>query len=94
MARTEEVLRKFTGKAWSLRIESGSRDTAVAPAQAADAENSQSRYRRQRTEAVHEPLVKRAIERLGAQVVQVDEGFGSAPTEAAERLETAEDMES
>ncbi|HEV3263621.1 MAG TPA: DNA polymerase III subunit gamma/tau [Gemmataceae bacterium] len=94
VARTEEVLRKFTGKAWSLRIESGSRDTAVAPAQAADAENSQSRYRRQRTEAVHEPLVKRAIERLGAQVVQVDEGFGSAPTEAAERLETAEDMES
>jgi len=94
VARTEEALKKLTGKAWSLRVESGSRDAVVAPAQAADAENSQSRYRRQRTEALQEPLVKRAIERLGAQIVQADEGFGSAPSEAVERPETAQDMES
>jgi len=93
VARTEEVLRKVTGKAWTLRVESGGSDPVVAQAQAADAEQLQSRYRRQRTEAMQEPLVKRAIERLGAQIVQVDEGFGSAPNEAVERPGAGDDLE-
>ena len=39
------------------------------------------------------PLVKRALELLGAQFVHLDEGFGSAPAEPAGRAEPAETEE-
>jgi DNA polymerase-3 subunit gamma/tau len=82
--RLEEALRKLTGEAWNVRIESVSNEAAALPAPAAEAEKSQTRYRRQRTEAMQQPLVKRASEMLGAQIVQLDDGFGSAPVEAVE----------
>jgi DNA polymerase-3 subunit gamma/tau len=92
LARIEEALRKITGRAWSVRVESLSNIAAAPPAAAAE-ENSQSRYRRQRTEAMQAPLVKRAFEVLGAQFVHVDEGFSAAPAASAERIETAEPEE-
>jgi hypothetical protein len=79
--RIEEALRKLTGQAWNLRIESVRSEAAAPPVPAAEAEKSPSRYRRQRAEALQEPLVKRAAEALGAQIVQMDEDFGSAPGE-------------
>lgn len=36
------------------------------------------------------PLVKRAFELLGAQFVQMDEGFGAAPAEPARPREAAD----
>jgi DNA polymerase-3 subunit gamma/tau len=94
VARIEELLGKLTGRAWNLRIESVGGSAAALPAQAADEmANSPSRYRRQRAEAVQEPLVKRALEVLGAQIVHVDEGFGAAPTAVPERAETADGEE-
>jgi DNA polymerase-3 subunit gamma/tau len=89
-ARVEEALRKITGHSWSVRIESVSSAAAALPASAEATESSPSRYRRQRTEAMKVPLVKRAFELLGAQLVQVDDGFGAAPSAPAERSETAE----
>lgn len=82
MTRIEEALRKIAGPVWKVRIEStGPRpDTASEQPEAAapEVESSQTRSRRQRDEASKEPLVKRAMEVLGAQILRVDEGFGAA----------------
>jgi DNA polymerase-3 subunit gamma/tau len=82
--RIEEALRKITGQPWSVRIESGSSAAAPLPAMAAEAEATPSRYRRQRTEALQQPLVQRAVELLGAQFVHLDDEFGAAPGDAGE----------
>jgi DNA polymerase-3 subunit gamma/tau len=85
VARLEDGLRRLTGAAWTVRIESGSGEATSAAATApADTNNTVSRYRRQRTEAMKEPLVKRAMEVLGAQIVEVEEGFGGCPAEPVE----------
>jgi hypothetical protein len=91
--RVEEAVRKVTGQAWSIRVESGSNAAAPLQAPAAEVEPSQSRYRRQRTEAMQQPLVHRAFEVLGAQFVHLDEEFGAAhpaPEDRAEPLAAEE----
>jgi DNA polymerase-3 subunit gamma/tau len=91
VARVEDALRKITGAGCNLRVESAGSDAAAMQAKSAeDAENSQSRYRRQRMEAMREPLVKRAVEVLGAQLMDVDEGFGATPSPSSERNEGEE----
>jgi hypothetical protein len=83
--RASEALKKITGRAWQLRFEltrGGPAD--VAEAQPAEAERAQARYHTQRTEAMRVPLVKRAHEQLGAQVVSVDDDFGAAPADSTE----------
>jgi DNA polymerase-3 subunit gamma/tau len=79
--RIEEALRKLTGQIWNIRFETVGDDAAAPPVPAAKAEKQLSRYRRQRAEALQEPLVKRASEVLGAQIVQMDDDFGAAPDE-------------
>jgi DNA polymerase-3 subunit gamma/tau len=81
VTRITELLRKVTGRAWNLRFDTVTDSTPESATPATDADKSQPRYLRQRTEALQEPLVKRALEVLGAQIVHVDEGFGAAPTE-------------
>jgi DNA polymerase-3 subunit gamma/tau len=85
VARVEGLLQSLTGHGCNLRIESVGGDAAVVKGKAA-VDTEQSRYRRQRTEAMNEPLVKRAMDVLGAQLVDVDEGFGSAPAIPSERV--------
>ena len=86
--RVEQTLQKITGRPWTVRVESGPQtgnETPVLPAVAPsrEAENSLARARRQREEVENEPLIKRAIEILGAEVKRVDEGFNTtAPTAA------------
>lgn len=83
VARVEEALKKVTGQACQFRVESVGGAAAPAAGDAAEATGTPpSRYRRQRAEAAQEPLLKRAIDSLGAQIVQVDEGFGGAPATA------------
>ena len=92
VARLEEGLRRLTGLTWAVRIESGTGEAAPLPSMtAAESENTLSRYRRQRTEAMREPLVKRAMEVLAAQIVDVEEGFGAGSVR--ERVETATENE-
>src|SRR5262249_8958198 len=91
VARIEELLRKITGQACQLRIEAVR--VAEAPASAADAAQLPSRYRRHRAEAVQAPLLQRAIDVLGAQIIQVDEGFGAAPSATGERPGSADGEE-
>jgi DNA polymerase-3 subunit gamma/tau len=85
--RIEEVLRKVTGQTWSVRVESAA---AAVQAPAATADASQSRTRRQMTDALQVPLVKRAFDLLGAQFIRVDEGFAAAPPGEADPADTAE----
>jgi DNA polymerase-3 subunit gamma/tau len=81
--RIEESLRQVTGHACQLRIESvGSGAVAAPPRAAAEATTSQPRSRLKRAEAVQDPLLQRAVEVLGAQVVHVDDDFGTAPGSA------------
>jgi DNA polymerase-3 subunit gamma/tau len=79
VSRVEAALKKLTGRSWSLRIETAPLPTGGVPA--APAPSAEARPRRNsREDAEKEPLVKRALEALGAQFVKVDEGFG-APVE-------------
>jgi hypothetical protein len=87
----EEVLSTITGQPCQLRIEV-SRSSAVSiPAESAGSDTaSTNRYRWKRAETVQEPLLRRAVELLGAQAVHVDDGFGAASsveTEPAPELE-------
>ena len=92
VARVEAALRKHhRARNCSFRIESclatASRSKARLPE---DADSSQSRYRRQRAEAAKEPLVKRAIEVLEAQLVRCGRGLwrlrpGRVPTATTSR---------
>jgi len=98
VARIEQLLHKITGQACSLRIESSSGPISAensSGAIAEEPETSQSRSRRSRAEAMQQPLVTRAMEVLGAQIVQMDDGFGSAPSvvteERPDTTETEED---
>jgi hypothetical protein len=89
LKRIEEVVRKVTGQAYQLRVESVSGDSnglAEAPA-ADDAADSSSRHRGHAAAVENEPLIQRAIEVLGARFVRerTDEGFGAVPTAPPER---------
>jgi len=77
LSRIEEAVSKVTGQVWVVRIES----SGNAPEPQAMA-TGKSRYRRQRAEALQEPLVKRAAELFGAQIVHMDEDFGTGSAEA------------
>src|SRR5262249_9333762 len=81
-AQLEEALRKVTGRTWHLRVEleTGSPGAASPAPVAEDPETPQSRSRRQRTEAMQTPLLKRAVDTLEPQMIHMDEGFGGAPT--------------
>jgi DNA polymerase-3 subunit gamma/tau len=84
LGRIEVLLRKVTGEPLTLRIESAGKEGGQAPVRPVDEKADQpSRYRRQRADAVKEPVVKRAIDRLGAQLIDVDEGFGGSADPAA-----------
>src|SRR5262249_17549770 len=82
LKKVEETLQNLTGRPWMVRIEAGGASNPapiVSMVPPRETENSLARARRQREEAENEPLIKRAIEVLGAQLVRVDEGFNKAP---------------
>jgi DNA polymerase-3 subunit gamma/tau len=79
VARVEEVLRKVTGQSCTVRVETGCGSAPPAGAVEVPAA-SPSRSRRLRDEALQQPLLKRAMDLLGAQIVRIDEGFGAAAT--------------
>jgi DNA polymerase-3 subunit gamma/tau len=92
VARVEEALRRVTGQACVLRFETGGAEPLASPLLAEEApEASLSRSRRLRAEAMKQPLLKRAMDLLGAQIVHVDEGFGAMQaTDTAARPEAVE----
>jgi DNA polymerase-3 subunit gamma/tau len=91
LTRIEETLKKLLGKPWTLRVESVSGPAVAPPVVAETPPPVTLRVRRiSRDEAEKEPLVKRAVEALSAQVVRVDDGFGAVVTaETSEQFEAA-----
>jgi DNA polymerase-3 subunit gamma/tau len=93
VTRMQEAIRKLTGQAWNIRVESAGDEPAGAPVKTTHSDNAPSSYRRQRADASQEPLVKRAMDLLSAQIVHVDDGFGTARLETAERVDSANSEE-
>ena len=84
-ATVESAVRELTGQPWVLRVESVAGTTGAAAAEPGDSQNGSSSAvpsprsgprRNPREEAEKVPLVKRALEVLGASIQRVDEGFG------------------
>ena len=67
------------------RLVSAGGDADSAKKTSDETDKLQSRYKRQRAEALKEPLVRRTVEVLGAQLVEVDEGFGATSASSPER---------
>jgi DNA polymerase-3 subunit gamma/tau len=82
IGRIEEELRKLTGLPYQLRVESTSTiETSESLDVARTGERSAPPRRLgRRAEAFQEPLLKYAMEVLDAQVLQVEEGFGTVPS--------------
>jgi DNA polymerase III subunit gamma/tau len=85
MARVEEALKKITGRAWTLRVETIPTTAVAASALRVPSPEAPSPVRaprrNQREQAEKEPLVKRVLDVMGAQVLRVDEGFAAQPPE-------------
>ncbi len=82
--RVEDLLRRIVGQPCQLRVESVGNGAEPEPAETAtDAANSQPRSRSNWAERVQDPLLKRAVDVLGAQPLHVDDGFGAAPAPPA-----------
>lgn len=73
LARLEACLKKLTGRPVTVRFDVVQSD----PSQAKLEVKPVPRVQQQRRDAMQEPLVRRAMESLGATLIRVDEGFGS-----------------
>jgi DNA polymerase-3 subunit gamma/tau len=73
LAQVEGVLARLTGQVWKLRVEAGSEEASPIAGTP-----SPARPLRPRAQALP-PLLQRAEQVLGAQVVREDEGFGAMP---------------
>ena len=87
LTKIEQALQKVTGRNWLVRVESGPASGngtpgGAAPAVSRPVESPIDRARRLREEAEKMPLIRRAMEVLGAQVVRVEDGFGAVPAAA------------
>jgi DNA polymerase-3 subunit gamma/tau len=79
VGRIEEALRKLTGQPCLLRVETVlDADEPPVPARAEEVSAPAARNRGNRAEALQDPLLQRAMEVLQAQVLQVDDGFGTS----------------
>ena len=96
LAKIETALHRLTGQKWALRVESIAGPVSSAPVPVVEAPApAPTRLRRtERVEAEKEPLIKRAMDVLGAQVLRAPEGFGTALPVRPEATAEAVDEES
>ncbi|HKB40547.1 MAG TPA: hypothetical protein VKD72_29245 [Gemmataceae bacterium] len=90
MSRIEGLLQKITGQSLQLRIDLVPSEAAAAQAEGGvgEAVTLPSRPRRLWAELPAEPLVRRAAELLGAQIIHCDDGFGTAPSRPQPELDS------
>jgi DNA polymerase-3 subunit gamma/tau len=92
--KVEKHLRDLSDQPWTFRLDALQAAATGQPTPASEnPDQSPSRARRHEFEALKEkePLIKRALELLEAQVVRVDDGFGAAPVATAQREDTDTD---
>jgi DNA polymerase-3 subunit gamma/tau len=94
VSAVEQVLQRLTGQVWKARMEMTSGEpgpsASLAPG-AEDTETSLARARREKEEALQAPLLKRAVEVLGAQYVNHDPGFSAEPPPSGLRPERGDE---
>jgi DNA polymerase-3 subunit gamma/tau len=88
LGRLEAALQRLTGRAVAIRFELVDSPARALPA----AGPEEPRGRRQRRDAWQEPLVRRAMETLGASLIRLDEGFG-ATSARADQEANADDVQ-
>lgn len=93
--KVEEALQKLTGEKVQVRMElsvnpSENAQRKEQPKQETPRENPLARTRLIREEAEGLPLIKRAMDVLGAEVKRVDEGFNSKPEDSLDSPSTEE----
>jgi DNA polymerase-3 subunit gamma/tau len=95
VARVEDELRKLTGRPWHLRVEADPNAGNSGPPEGDGdgPEGGPGLARRQRLEVAQQPLVKRAVEVMSAQIVDMEEGFGQGAPPTAEAAEPADPEE-
>ena len=85
VTRIEDALKKVTGRTWTLRIETIPTTDVVNDVPSVPPPETplpvRPARRNPKEEAEKEPLVQRALEVLGAQILRADEGFGTKPPE-------------
>jgi hypothetical protein len=81
LKRVEDALRKQTGQGWLLRVEFGEAAGPAPAAEEAAAPPPRPPRRSPKEDAEKEPLIKRALDVLQAQIVRVDEGFAASEPE-------------
>ncbi len=86
--RLEETLRRITGQAVKVRFEQSVAGVSPEPTRA---ESRPSRSHQLRDAAMQQPLVQRAVQEFGAQLLKADEGFGAVSDEPATGLEETEE---
>jgi DNA polymerase-3 subunit gamma/tau len=82
LRKIEEALRRTTGRSWTMRVETIASRTAGVPASPGTenaATSARVPRRNLREEAEQLPLIKRAMDVLGASIQRVEEGFGVLP---------------
>jgi DNA polymerase-3 subunit gamma/tau len=86
LARLEEAVSRAAGSPWKVRIEADPSRGEAAPAAGGGTNGHAPAARPRRTakeDAEKTPLVKRALEVLGASITRVEDGFGDAPSAGA-----------
>jgi DNA polymerase-3 subunit gamma/tau len=78
LGRVEDALRRITGRSCSVRIESSAGAAAAGPVPEAENVPPAQPRRNARDEAEKEPLIQRAVEVLGAQILRAPDGYGAA----------------
>ncbi len=83
LAKVQTVLGKIVGQACTVRLEVvGEAPAAQTPEATLDnSVTSTAGKQRQRLEIAQLPLIGKAIDALGGQIVQIDDDFGATPTE-------------
>jgi DNA polymerase-3 subunit gamma/tau len=85
LARIEEAVKKLTGKPWTVRIEQEANLSASTPETGTNGPASSARPRTNpKEEAEKVPLIRRAVDVLGATIHRVEEGFGESTKRTAE----------
>jgi DNA polymerase-3 subunit gamma/tau len=79
--KIEEALLRITGRAWNLKFESEQEAQASQSVQATEAVLAPKPKANPKEEAEKLPLIKRAIEVLGATIQRADDQFGEATTQ-------------
>ena len=95
LSKVEAALQRFTGQKWALRVELVAGLVPAAPTPVAEvAPSPPPRPRRtERDEVEKEPLIKRALDVLGAQILRMPDGYGTALTVRPEGITNPGDPE-